>query len=368
MMEAISNSSGKVYQWVKDKYSHEFQLAKNILAEFNKPAILGELRRICKQSTVLLEWVQDADPSDFEKNHKKDLSTYGCFTKHGIKTWSPLSILRSKISENWDASDCGDFIRVFGEIFEKNPKYRGYVTDKNINQQRLEPQKGGADHWAKAGLRDRSLKLPGPELSDIHTALRAIPGEHGILRWQQGDRDTCGKLDKLFGLCPGATISGTTTDNIFFFDKFSRGGVDSLMYLLPMAAIVGNGHHTTIEVALPLSLNNKMDYVVGLYSTLMPKPTLKPTRSPAMLEAASAIEDILEIYEKSPFNRLMVLSYTKDGKIENCHLFDQKNAADRKAWTKFALCSQAMMDFTRTVQPNPNFLNAQVLMGKRFSK
>jgi hypothetical protein len=363
-MEHISNANNQIGELIKDKYSLELKLARELLALFDDESqgIIGELRHICRQSATLLDLVYCSNPSSFRENHDNDLKKYNCFKKHQITSWDMQAIARKALS--FSASDCADFIRVYGEVFEKNPSYMGAVTGHIINEQRKEPQKGGKEHWDRKGLRDRDFAKKDDVQSFIHAQLKQEGGEHGILRWVQLDRDTCGKLDKIFGLCPGATISGTTTDNIFFFDKFSRGGIDPLMYLLPIAAIVGNGHHTMIECALPLTLNNKMDYVVGLYSTLLPKPPSSGVRSEAMVKASRAIEGILNTYEADNYNHLMLIYYTGQGAILGAYLFDKDS--DRDKWTRFARSSKAMMDFTKSINPYPSEHWIKNLMEKTF--
>ena len=159
--------------------------------------------------------------------------------------------------------------------------------------------------WRIATIKDYQLKR-----SRVEKQLAAAKG--GISLYVQLDEDLLARMNKVSGLVTGATISGTTTDTLFFLNRMAlvdlwsgaqepnnqdfykaiqamyegwdyselkQGktvkdpnaprGLDPLFYLIPVGAIVGKGHHTTLEVALPLVQNNKMHYVIGRYTTLL---------------------------------------------------------------------------------------------------
>jgi hypothetical protein len=115
-----------------------------------------------------------------------------------------------------------------------------------------------------------------------------------------------GKLDRLFGLLPGADISGTTADTIYTIEQF---GADPLMYLLPLGTLVFNYHHTWLEVALALSINRyvtRIDYYLGFYSTCIPPyPTTgllakhRTKLKEYMMEAEDKFQLILRAYDAS---------------------------------------------------------------------
>ena len=56
-------------------------------------------------------------------------------------------------------------------------------------------------------------------MSRVERQLAAMSG--GIQRWLHLDADPLAKMDKVFGLSHGATISGTTTDTLFFINKIA---------------------------------------------------------------------------------------------------------------------------------------------------
>ena len=79
------------------------------------------------------------------------------------------------------------------------------------------------------------------------------------------------KLDRLFGLIILCDISGTTSDSTVTVEVMGQGLLNELYYLLPVATIVHNLHHSVLEVALALAENGAIDYDVGFYTTLLPK-------------------------------------------------------------------------------------------------
>jgi hypothetical protein len=155
--------------------------------------------------------------------------------------------------------------------------------------------------------------------------------------WEVKQTDTTGKMDKVFGLLHGATISGTTTDTIFFLQQFGKLGLDPIFYLLPIATIVGGGHHSLLEVAYPLSLNGIISYRVGLYSTLFPNRGALP-EFPGVRE----IRLLLGSYESHAWNRLFLAYYDGSPTPTGCFLYD--NGAERKSWEAFATANAAMLD------------------------
>ncbi len=89
---------------------------------------------------------------------------------------------------------------------------------------------------------------------------------------------TVGRMERVFGLLDldekseGADISGTTADQIFFLQFWARKlgkAVNPTLYLLPLATLVAPYHHSLLEVALTLSYNGIITYVIGQYETLI---------------------------------------------------------------------------------------------------
>jgi len=204
--------------------------------------------------------------------------------------------------------------------------------------------------------------------------------------WVQTDVDRIAKIDKVFGLAHGATISGTTTDNIFFFNRFAlvdrylgqdatamdgrldefllkyyfhAGGpkgvkygesptqnipvpkrntiIDPILYMLPLGAIVGEGHHSTIECALPLVLNGIIRYTVGEYETLFP---VDRERRNACGDI-SGIKSTLAKYQEKNRDKRILIYYDSKGDYEGYFKFDP---VKDQQFGAIAEVSQAMSD------------------------
>jgi hypothetical protein len=89
--------------------------------------------------------------------------------------------------------------------------------------------------------------------------------------------------------------------------QFGPHVLDPIFYLFPVAAIVSGGHHSLLEVALALSLNDVVDYHIGFYATLIPK------RKGAKHAGIAEIEKTLVAAEKHADNRRLLVFYP-DGK------------------------------------------------------
>lgn len=193
--------------------------------------------------------------------------------------------------------------------------------------------------WDKGALaygrhRVRQAKLD----KDGHVVNRLAMGEvearlaeerkGGATVWKLLDSSTIGLMDRVFGLVPASDISGTTVDSTFFMEKMflppSAVSPDPVFWMLPLATIVAGNHHSMIEVAIPLSTMKKLDYVNGLYTTLLPKGATL---------GASAIEAALKKAEADPRNRHMLIFYSAKAKPAGCFLFE---AGDLAAWKKLA--------------------------------
>jgi hypothetical protein len=120
----------------------------------------------------------------------------------------------------------------------------------------------------------------------------------------KGD-DLCKKIDLLFGLLKGATISGTTTDTAMVLELFgAQHGLHAGYYLFPVGTIAASLHHTLLEAGLALTVVGAIDsYCVGYYTTLISKGGL-----PGELQEARGI---LEEAEQDPKNRHFIIWYDK---------------------------------------------------------
>lgn len=182
---------------------------------------------------------------------------------------------------------------------------------------------------------------------------RDITSSAGLNRWQVMQGDTTGKMDQVFGLMPGATISGTTTDNIYFYKRFGGLWMNPIFYLLPTATIVSGGHHSLLEVGLPLMLNNICKYKVGLYSTLFPNNAVTAGAPPGVM----ALKNKLLLAEAQPTNHLMLIHYSGN-RPTGCYLYD--DPMDKDKWNRMKI-GDAFMTTFKTISPFPRKIQIDYL-------
>jgi hypothetical protein len=173
-------------------------------------------------------------------------------------------------------------------------------------------------------------------LHDLHVGQQS----GGVMVWKIEDTSTIGKIDRTFGLPYGADISGTTTDNLYFLTGWADiSSGDPLLMMLPLAAIVGEYHHSLLEVAAAMTLRKVINYSIGFYTTLMPKlPEGK-----AALEQRGVVQTILAAAENDPRNKHILLHYSKTNKIAGCFLaepgeydlFKKLGTIDISMWPRF---------------------------------
>lgn len=151
----------------------------------------------------------------------------------------------------------------------------------------------------KDGIEEHIKPLLGPASSPGMASKRSLDGS------------TVLKVDRLFGLLRGADISGSTSEAASILERWGADVLHCAYYLLPMATLVYNGHHTLLEVALTLSLNGICDYRIGFYASLLPDD------APAELEAiVAALNDAQAEAEH-------FVVYFENSQPAGCLLFDQ---------------------------------------------
>jgi hypothetical protein len=219
--------------------------------------------------------------------------------------------------------------------------------------------------------------------------LRIAKMRGGASLWVQTPKDRVAKVDKTFGLAHAATISGTTTDNIFFYNRMSLVGkylesgftwnadcmsahnrtkfraflddcyahrepgvrgpalsndfnwrnriIDPVFYIIPLGAIVGAGHHSTIECAFPLALNGIVDYTIKNYGSLFPT-----NRGERNVGGGTGIKSVMESYEKRRGNRRFLIYYDSSGEYEG--YVDFEWGRDDDVWRQVARADQTMLN------------------------
>jgi hypothetical protein len=247
-----------------------------------------------------------------------------------------------------DAQECSDLIRLYGEFVERAGGLRAQGAAGPRGDYRLQNEikgsyRGGPARWNTDPIagdgRIREKVKPGAQsTSDVHSFLISQKG--GAARFNLCNASTVNRIDQVFGLVPLADISGTTTDSIYFTERFAGPtGGDPIFYLLPAATLVAGGHHSLLEVALSLTINRIVDYRIGYYSTLFPD---------GGVHGAGAIRNALARAEASHMNRHMLVYYAKGedppipGVPCGCFLYEEQ---DRWAFRDFSKCVEILDSF-----------------------
>ena len=353
-------------QFIMEKQSMEVGLAFDVLEVFDNE-LIQPVRDICKASIVLVDDQAGGKVKFRTAFISKWKNVYTCFQGLAGAGWNADALL--ELADRWTASKCGDWIRVYGEIVED--RFLGSSEDVV----RTSYQRGPQGSWKKPDTRgmDRGPLGKGTALSQSgyqkdrlrrrvefssltnaqkgvyssrltpsHELMTKMPFA-GAKKWAIMSDDITGKMDDVFGLMPGATISGTTTDNIYFVSKFAVAVADPTLYLLPFGTIVSGGHHSLIEVALPLSVNGVIDYRVGCYSTLIPEGY--------NTTGANIIRGFLQAYERRPENRLMLVYY-RGASVDGCFVCESE--PDKLKWKEKFKANKALMDKFIALPPNPS--------------
>jgi len=392
-MPKLIEEAGDVAQWVQDKQALEVQLSLELVDCFNKPDLIGPLRAAAGRA--LDEMIVSANAEAkvlgaLKEKVKKEkegmkLLTRETFTTapapKGTKKSEPagkkitdvkaddpvpgLVALHDDV-QSFDCQECSDVIRLYGEFVEGVGPIAKDLTEKfkklydQIDTKKKDVQKGGADVWntefreGKEIINPKTKKkydfgrhrvnakgqydeLLKPEkaldLVSVQQFLGTMKGGQSI--WSLKDTSTINKMDQLFGLVPASDISGTTTDTIFFLQRFLGANVmgkfDHVFYMLPLATIVAGAHHSTLEVALPLAQSGILNYRIGYYDTLMP---VKRTSHPGV----KLVDAVLKAAQKDPRNRQMLVFYSEPKKIAGCYQF----TGNESSWLKFCEATSAM--------------------------
>jgi hypothetical protein len=236
-----------------------------------------------------------------------------------------------------------------GEAFKasRNSQYVAQADRGSVWRKTDTPNKVGGRIRVKAGnfftngANPYYDLIPGnlfdkPDLKALHVGKKF----GGVMVWKIEDTSTVGKIDRTFGLPFGADISGTTTDNLYFLTGWadiSKG--DPIVMMLPLAAIVGEYHHSLLEVAAAMSLRKVISYSIGFYTTLL--PSLPQGIAP--LRQRSNVITLLQRLENDKRNQRILLHYDKNQKIAGCFIaedeeleqFKKLATIDIRLWPKF---------------------------------
>jgi hypothetical protein len=319
-MPILASYSPRLETWQQQKQENEQKLGKNLYDAFNSGSAIDNLRAVVMRGVSAM------------LNDTSDLPGNACGEEKFLDVWkrtsgpsaNGLRELTDPRQRPLTATDCADLIRLIGVWLEKG----GSTSIQNFNfafRPGVSPSqvRPGFDNDAQSSV----WRQPGKDKPDeLAPRDRGTPADKKIeshllpfTPYQPtGDKSVCGmtlkrarrnstvlKIDRMFGLLPGADISGTTTDATLVIEAYGADTLFAAYYLLPLGAIVYNFHHTLIEVALSLSLNRCLEgdgYRIGFYTSLTPKGGRYPTE-------LSTLPKILAEAENAGNNRHFLVWY-----------------------------------------------------------
>jgi len=311
------------YKLIQGKQNTELMLAKNLINIFEID-LMDKIHVMIKESMNTLFGLRVDQAIKLKKFYSK--ANYPCTQQtRDMFRFGKIDQMKNAV-DNWGTAECGDWVRFYTEIVEG-----GIFLGQMEDELRTSYQKGGpAGTWSKTGLRLRE-KLESDALNSYNRkalcrdARKFAVNSHkyaGIKAWCTRSADLTARIDEVFGLMRGATISGTTTDNIYMLEKFATSLNDPIYYLLPIATIVGYGHHTMLEVATPLTLNGVISYSINLYTTLFPdRSTIPRGANTAEDAAAIKIKSVLAYHESC---NPLLMCYYKGGCLAGSFEFEDK--------------------------------------------
>jgi hypothetical protein len=331
---------------IERKQRLELRLALALAEQFSHPELLGPLRQLAAAALTEIASIGTSTSSTLAGAVDKAIANesfiltlrVGGPWQGGIKDTAGMARILPYVGR-LTVEQCADIIRLYGSVVDSaaavDLEYRKLAAEKTAFRagiiSTVEAQKQVWDERDRGQPFGRRRTRIDPRLSstaayqrlrskmyasDFQEELIALEG--GIKTTILDDDSTVGKLERYYGLAYGADISGTTSDALWVFERFWGKGYDPIYMLLPVATIVGQGHHTLIEVALALSVTHRITYRIGEYTTLMPV-----TNHPA----AASMRQILTEFEAMPDNRPLGCWYPTPTELGGCYEFtpDQFN-------------------------------------------
>ncbi len=354
-MPADRTTPEQVKLYFLEKQQNEIELVWALLAVFNtNQELMGPLRQMASLCIDELIVLRRGSP---EGNRAVARAWQGEVGKNkALIKYKTLTGLLNSVP-TLDAQECSDVIRLYGEVVEKaqgiyagmdhSPK--GFMGQQQnplekydqLNAQKSEKRVGGNNIWGPGRSRTRGNgALPGHFDSSAKAFINSMKG--GISGSKLNDASTVLKVDRVFGLMEAADISGTTTDSIFFIQRYAQlfesqfghlhhltGDLtDPIYQLLALATLVSGGHHSLLESALSLTLNSQItgiEYRIGVYSSLLPRNSHHPGRA--------ALLNTLRLYENNHRNRKF-FAYYQGNQIHGCLLYQGMEEIAFAALTK----------------------------------
>jgi len=318
------SSAAQIQQWARDKQKNEQKMLHRLNKVFSNPLAYNQVRKVVVSALVQMKIEANDRPGPVTKavNAEKKLAVW-----HKVPLSDPafpLNRLGDLLAEltvrpnRFDINDLSELIRVIGAWVENGggsggvPKSLTEAFRPGDSSRGLGWEEAKALIWGKR-YRQRSDRVVNPELYhaiEAHVRGFWIPPKRknpsGLMMFRVKDEDLCRKIDLLFGLLKGATISGTTTDTALVLEAWGyEYGLHAGYYLFPVATIAASLHHTLLEAGLALSLIDAIDdYKVGFYTSLKPKGGF-----PGEL---NSVPDILVEAENDPDNRRLLIWYKQN--------------------------------------------------------
>jgi len=312
----------------KAKQQLEQQLVKELYQQFNQGDAIAILRVVVDKGMREMRHAVDKGGEIAIIEALIDESFLDVLQKYISDGPDVVGNLENLIGEvnNFNASECGEIIRLLGAWVEKSKgdplevqaAYRPGVVpwkpDKAVTDATEITgwagqywEEGYDAVWANGRTRGKF------ERRDVEAHVKDTKGptrQGGMETKRAWKSSTILKIDRLFGLLVGADISGTTADTIAALERWGTGLLHPYYYLFPVATLVYNFHHTLLEVALLLSLNKISDYQIGVYTSLLP-----PESGPVPSEL-SAIPAILQKAENDERNKHFIIFYDEGSSQE----------------------------------------------------
>ena len=339
--------------FTKQRTAIEIGLASSLYDVYNSQPIIGSLREIVGMAIEnLVGWCGREDVKKAMTGEKGlDVWKGQPQTAEGLtNVW--------KWKNTWTASECADLLRLFGTVIDESgigegegkelhraarvgpdARFKNVATGQDRARQPESKLSGmhvvDAPH-SRAG-RDliKQVKMNGPSAFYGIGPFRLMPGS--IIR----------KIDVAFGLPEGADISGTTADSVFGMGRVMSfadacgialpGTVPAdLLHLLPLVSMIAQGHHTVVESATVLTLNGKISYSIGFYSTLLP-------RSCSTVALMDQLRPVVAKAEANSFNQPILGFYDVKNKVYAGYLFDKNNRSDMVNFMEMATVGEGIL-------------------------
>lgn len=307
-IRAIDDPEG-LRRLARERQEVEAHFARTVLGVFDSGLALQKLQRVAQ---ALMRMMGEGPFKAIDKAMKQEpsLRLYDKVQKNAAAL--TLSSQSPVLLRKLDATDCADVIRLAGAWVEAG----GLCGGDTVKEAFRPGQAFGK------GLRVRKsghYELP-PHLLPHMRDPSAFAGMAGK---RAAGTSSVLQLDRLFGLVVACDISGTTADCVFALEVVAplvppQLQMTAAYHMLPLGTIVANLHHSLLEVALVLSLNDEADYHIGFFDTL------KPKRAHVLPPELGAIEGAMAMADDR-MKRLglhHVRYYRGDGSVEGAFQFE----------------------------------------------